>query len=289
VALRVTAAAATLALFKAVVGVLTGSLALLSSALDSIGDALASGVNFVFLTIAAKPPDSDHPFGHGKAENLAALFEGVVMLTGSIILIVEAVRHIVDPKPVHISAAAIVVMIISIIVSAVLTRYLNTHASREESSALEADALHYNSDVVANIATLASLIASRMLDLPMLDSIFAIVIAFWIAATALRLFWNAGNDLMERALPEAEVAAIVEAIEKSDPAVLGYDNLRTRRAAGVRFIEFELWIDRTVSFELAHEITERIKTRIRDAFPRVMIAVHTEPVLKAERETVVKR
>jgi cation diffusion facilitator family transporter len=289
VALRVTAAAATLALFKAVVGVLTGSLALLSSALDSIGDALASGVNFVFLTIAAKPPDSDHPFGHGKAENLAALFEGLVMLTGSIILIVEAVRHIVDPKPVHISAAAIVVMIISIIVSAVLTRYLNTHASREESSALEADALHYNSDVVANIATLASLIASRMLDLPMLDSIFAIVIAFWIAATALRLFWNAGNDLMDRALPEAEVAAIVEAIEKSDPAVLGYDNLRTRRAAGVRFIEFELWIDRTVSFELAHEITERIKTRIRDAFPRVMIAVHTEPVLKAERETVVKR
>jgi cation diffusion facilitator family transporter len=289
VALRVTAAAATLALFKAVVGVLTGSLALLSSALDSIGDALASGVNFVFLTIAAKPPDRDHPFGHGKAENLAALFEGLVMLTGSIILIVEAVRHIVDPKPVHISAAAIVVMIISIIVSAVLTRYLNTHASREESSALEADALHYNSDVVANIATLASLIASRMLDLPMLDSIFAIVIAFWIAATALRLFWNAGNDLMDRALPEAEVAAIVEAIEKSDPAVLGYDNLRTRRAAGVRFIEFELWIDRTVSFELAHEITERIKTRIRDAFPRVMIAVHTEPVLKAERETVVKR
>ena len=83
---------------------------------------------------------------------------------------------------------------------------------------------------------------------------------------------------MDRALPEEEVNAIIQAIEKSHPSVLGYDNLRTRRAAGVRFIEFELWIDRSVTFEAAHDITEIVKTKIRAAFPRVMLAVHTEPV-----------
>ena len=278
VALRVALTATALAILKGGVGLFTGSLALLSSALDSAGDALASGVNFIFLTIAAKPPDSDHQFGHGKAESLAALFEGMVMLAGSALLVFEAVRMVIHPREVDISFAAIGVMIISIVVSAILTRYLNTNAAKEESSALAADAIHYNSDVVANIATLGALAGSRLLKLPLLDPIFAIMVAFWIAATALRLLWTSGNDLMDRALPDEEVEAIIEAIEKTDPAVCGYDNLRTRRAAGVRFIEFELWIERNVSFETAHDVTERVKAKIRAAFPRVMITVHTEPV-----------
>lgn len=277
-ALRVAAAALLLAVAKGSVGLLTGSLALLSSALDSLGDALASSVNFVFLTIAAKPPDSDHQFGHGKAENLAALFQGAVILIGSFFLIAEAVRRLASPRVIEISYVAVAIMIGSTVASVIITRYLSKNAAREESSALAADAVHYNSDVVANLATLAALIFSHFLHIPLLDPIFAIVIGLWIAATALRLLWDAGNDLMDHALPEEEIARIIAAIEKSHPSVLGYDNLRTRRSAGVRFIEFELWIDRTVSFETAHDITERIKTRIREEFPRVMMAVHTEPV-----------
>ena len=280
VALRVSLMAAMLAIAKGIVGIFSGSLAVLSSALDSLGDALASSVNFVFLTIASKPPDEDHQFGHGKAENLAAMFEGVVILIGSGILLFEAVRRIGQPAKLDLSMPVFVVMIISIVASALITRYLQKHASREESTALAADAVHYSSDVVANGATLAAAIASRFLDVPMLDTIFGIVIALYIASTAVRLIVNAANDLMDHALPEEEITAIVEAIEQTDPAVLGYDNLRTRRAAGVRFIDFELWIDREVSFETAHDVTERIKSKIRQAFPTAVIAVHTEPVGK---------
>lgn len=278
VALRVAGAALVLAITKGAVGLLTGSLALLSSALDSIGDSLASSVNFVFLTIASKPPDSDHQFGHGKAENLAVLFQGIVILAGSILLLREAIYRLRHPAAVEISIVAIVVMLASTVASIVITRYLNTNASEQESSALAADAAHYNSDVVANIATLASIIASRLLNMPLLDSIFAIVVGLWIASTALRLLFDAANDLMDRALPEEEVTKIIQTIEKAHPSVRGFDNLRTRRAAGVRFIEFELWIDRTVSFEAAHDITEQIKARIREEFPKAMLAVHPEPV-----------
>ena len=110
-------------------------------------------------------------------------------------------------------------------------------------------------------------------------SIFGrVTVAAWIAWNSLYLIWNAGNDLMDAALPGEEIAAVVHAIEKSDPAAISYRDLRTRRAAGVRFVEFELCIDRRVSFERAHEATERVKSAIRERFPRTIITVHAEPV-----------
>lgn len=278
VALRVSLVAALLAAAKAVVGLLSGSLAVLSSALDSAGDALASAVNFVFLTIASKPPDDDHQFGHGKAENLAAFFEGLLILGGAVYLVIEAVNRIAKPQPVELSAAAFIVMAISIVTSVGLSRYLERNATRADSTALAADAVHYSSDVVANGATLVSMGVARFFEVPLLDTIFGIVIGVYIGVTAIRLIWDAANDLMDHALPEDEIQKIVAAIEANDPAVLGFDNLRTRRAAGVRFIDFELWIDREVSFEHAHDITERIKRRIRDVFPDAIVAVHSEPV-----------
>jgi ferrous-iron efflux pump FieF len=280
VALRVSVVALLLALAKAVVGVLSGSLAVLASAIDSAGDALASAVNFVFLTVASKPPDEDHPFGHGKAENLAAMFEGVLILSGSIYLIYEAIRRFGTPQSIELSLSSFIVMGISIFASVGISSYLKKNATREDSTALAADAVHYSSDVIANGATLVSMLVARFYDIPLLDSVFGVVVGIYLGTTALRLIWNAGHDLMDHALPEEEINRIVVAIEKTDDAVLGFDNLRTRRAAGVRFIDFELWIDREVTFEEAHDVTERIKRRIREVFPDAIIAVHSEPVGK---------
>jgi len=281
VALNVSAAALTLALAKALVGLAAGSIAVLSSALDSAGDMLASFANFVFLTIAAKPPDEDHPFGHGKAEHLAALMQGVILLAGALMLGAKAAERIRDPRPIEASAVAIIMMALSIVATVAITAYLKRHAVAEENSALAGDALHYTSDIVANGATIAALILVRVTGNPLIDSIFGVTVACWIAWNSLYLIWNAGNDLMDPSLPDAELQEIIDAIEQAHSSVVSFRELRTRRAAGVRFISFDLLIDRNVSFEEAHDATEAAKEKIRRKFPRTIIAVHAEPV---ERE-----
>ncbi|MGZ8780572.1 MAG: cation diffusion facilitator family transporter [Thermoanaerobaculia bacterium] len=278
VALNVSAAALVLAGGKAAVGLATGSIAVLSSALDSAGDALASFANFIFLTIASKPPDDDHPFGHGKAEHLAALLQGVILLAGAIVLGIRAADRIRHPVAIESSLSAVITMSVSIVATIAITMYLKKNALRSESTALAGDALHYTSDIVANLATIVALVLVRLTGNPLFDSIFGVTVAGWIAWSSLYLLWNAGNDLMDVALPGEEIAAVVEAIERTDPSVTGYRELRTRRAAGVRFIDFELCIDRNVTFEHAHDVTERVKAAIADRVPRTVITIHAEPV-----------
>lgn len=281
VALRVAGAALLLALAKTAVGLLGGSIAVLSSALDSGGDMLASFANFIFLTIAAKPPDESHPSGHGKAEHLAALLQGAILLAGAISLGIRAAERIRHPQPVGGDWLGIATMIGSIVATIFITRYMKRNAVSSESSALAADALHYTSDIVANLATIAALVLVRVTGNPLFDSIFGVTVACWIAWNSLYLLWQAGNDLMDPALPDEEIAAIVEAIERADPTVVAYRDLRTRKAAGVRFIEFDLCIDRRVSFDRAHDATEVVKRRIRAHFPTAIVTVHAEPVERA--------
>jgi ferrous-iron efflux pump FieF len=169
-------------------------------------------------------------------------------------------------------------MIGSIIATIAVARYLKKNATSAESTALAGDALHYTSDIAANLATIVALILVRITGNPLFDSIFGISVACWVAWNSLYLIWNAGNDLMDVALPEEEIAKVVEAIEKTDPSVRTHRNLRTRRAAGVRFVEFELCIDRNVSFERAHDATEAVKSAIHACLPNTVVTVHAEPV-----------
>jgi ferrous-iron efflux pump FieF len=280
VALNVAGAAVLLAFAKATVGISAGSIAVLSSALDSAGDALASFANFIFLTIAAKPPDEDHQFGHGKAEHLAALLQGVIILAGGILLGVRAIQRIRVPQPVESSGIAIATMLASMVATMLITGYLKRNAVKSDSTALAGDALHYTSDLIANGATIAALVLVKVTANPLFDSILGVSVAAWIAWNALYLIWNAGGDLMDPALPEDEISSIIDVIEATDSNVVGHRELRTRRAAGMRFVEFELMIDRNVSFDRAHDVTELVKQRIHERFPRAMITIHAEPVDK---------
>lgn len=251
---------------------------MLSSALDSAGDVLASFANFVFLTIAAKPPDEDHHFGHGKAEHLASMLQGLILLSGGVLLGIHAVERIRSPRPIESSFVAIATMVASIVATVVITAYLKRNAAQSESSALVADSLHYTSDIISNLATIVALVIVRWTGNPLFDSILGISVACWIAWNSLYLLWNASSDLMDPALPTEEIQKIIQAIERADPTVVSYRQLRTRRSAGMRFVDFELCIDRNVSFEKAHAVTEMVKDRIREHFPRVIINAHAEPV-----------
>jgi ferrous-iron efflux pump FieF len=282
VALNVSAFALLLALAKGGVGLAAGSIALLSSALDSAGDMLASFANFVFLTIAAKPADADHHFGHGKAEHLASLLQGAMILAGGVVLGIHAFGRIRKPVPIESSLVGVGVMLVSIAATIAITAYLKRNATRSESTALEADSMHYTTDIISNAATIVALILVRLTGNPLFDSLLGVSVACWIAWNSLYLIWNAANDLMDRALPADDIAAIIDAIEETHPAITGYRELRTRRAAGVRFIDVELLIDSRVTFEKAHEVTELVKERIGTAFPSVVINAHAEPVCITE-------
>ena len=177
VALNVSGAALLLAGVKAAIGFSSGSVAVLASALDSAGDVLASFANFVFLTIAEKPADEGHHFGHGKAEYLATLLQGVILLSGGVTLGLHAIERVVTPRPVEASITAIATMVGSIIATFFLTRYLRSNASRAESTALAADSLHYTSDVVANLATIVALVIVRFTGSPRINSILGIFVA----------------------------------------------------------------------------------------------------------------
>lgn len=277
VALRVAGSALLLAVAKAVVGFAAGSIAVLSSALDSAGDVLASFANFLFLSVAAKPPDASHHFGHGKAEHLASMLQGVILLGGGVMLLIKAVDRVRNPRPVESSWVAVATMLASIVATLVITAYLKRNAVRSESSALAADSLHYTSDIISNGATILALLIVRWTGNPIADSILGISVACWIGWNSLYLLWTASGDLMDRALPEEEIRKIIQAIERSDPSVIGYRQLRTRRAAGMRFVDVELCIDRGVSFEKAHAVTELVKERIREHFRRVIVNAHAEP------------
>lgn len=284
VALNVAGAAVLLAAAKGVAGLLTGSIAVLSSALDSAGDALASFANFLFLTVAAQPPDEGHQFGHGKAEHLAAMLQGLLLAAGAVGIGLRAAHQISDPQPIDAGLGSIAVMIASIAATFAITSYLRRNAAVSGSSALAGDALHYTSDVLANGATIVAIVLVRLTGNPLFDSIFGVTVACWIAWSSIYLIWNAANDLMDAALPGEEIAAVVDAIERTDRAVVSYRELRTRRAAGVRFIEFELCIDRSVSFERAHDATEAVKAAIHSRFPGTVVTVHAEPVEQRDPE-----
>jgi len=278
VALNVAGMALLLAAAKATVGVATHSITLFSSALDSAGDALASFTNYVLLTVAAKPADEGHPFGHGKAEHLAVLAQGAILAAGAIALAWRAVERIRHPRPVDAGAAAIGMMVASIAVTIAITIYLKRNASRQDSRALAADALHYTTDIVANLAAIAALILVNATGNALIDAVFGIAVAGWVAWSAFTLIGSAVHDLMDQALPASEIAAVIDAIQRADPVVVSHRELRTRRSAGVRFIELELCIDRQVSFERAHEATEKVKTAIHEKFPGTVVTVHAEPV-----------
>jgi ferrous-iron efflux pump FieF len=278
VALNVSFAALGLALLKAGVGLGAGSIALLSSALDSAGDMLASLANYFFLTIAAKPADEDHHFGHGNAEHLATLLQGAILLAGAVTLGIHAVERVRDPRALEPGVVEVLTMIASIIATIAISRYLKRNAAATESTALAGDSLHYTSDIVANVATIAALVLVRVTGNPLIDSVFGITVACWIAWSSLFLIWGAGNDLMDAALPADEIAAVIEEIERGHPLVRTHRGLRTRRAAGMRYVEFELCIDRKASFEEAHDLTESVKAAIQTRLTNSVVTVHAEPV-----------
>ncbi|MGH7056157.1 MAG: cation diffusion facilitator family transporter [Stellaceae bacterium] len=255
---------------------ITGSVALLSSLIDSLLDIAASIVNLLAISHALSPADREHRFGHGKAEPLAVLGQSAFIAGSAMLLIAEAVRRLIRPAPVANPPVGIAVMAFAVVVTVALVAYQRSVVRRTGSLAVTADELHYRGDLVLNGSVILALVFGGLLGIPYLDAAFGAAISLWIVWSAVKLTRLSLTQLMDRELPDAERAQI-RAIAEAHPDVSAVHDLRTRAAGPTAFIQLHLEMPGALSLFRAHEIADEVEAELRRAYPHAEILIHEDP------------
>jgi cation diffusion facilitator family transporter len=273
------ASAVTLCALKFVVGIVSGSLGVLASALDNVADIFMSTVNFLSIRKAMDPADESHPYGHGKVETLATLFQGGVIALTGVGVVWEAVRRLREGKaPEGIGLdVGILVMVFSVVASWVISSRIRKAAEDTGSSALKADALHFRTDVYSGSGILFSLLLYRFTGWKWLDPGIALAVGVYIFVASLPLLRTAVDELMDHTLPPETVAAIVRIIEEHRPMVLEWHDLRTRRSGSEKHVDFHVVVCREHSLEDAHRVADHLEDDIRKLLGTAHVVTHIDP------------
>lgn len=268
--------AVTLILLKGGVWYVSGSVSLLASLLDSVMDSLASVVNFFAIRFSLQPADEEHRFGHGKAEALAGLGQSALISLSALLLAREAIDKLLHPQPVEQVNWAILVMVISIVLTFALLMLQKYTVRRTGSTAIEADSLHYASDLAVNVGIIIALVAS-LNGLLWVDGTVALLIAVYILYAA----WGIGAEsvqlLLDREIP-GNVREDITAIVSAHPQALGFHQLRTRQSGRTQFIQLHVDMDERLSLREAHDLAEAIEMSIRARYPMADVIIHEDPV-----------
>ncbi len=266
-----------LAIMKLLTGLFTGSLAVLTSAIDSLLDILMSGINFMAIRHAEQPADEQHPYGHGKFETLATIFQAIIIAASGVWIVYEAIQRMIEASPIKQTGIGVAVMSISTVASFMISRHLRRVAKETESSALEADSLHFSMDVYTNLALLIGLILMSQFNLPWLDPVMSILVAIYILFESIRLLRHGMRDILDEQLPETVRNEIETLINDHKHELFGYHNLRTRRAGSQKLIDFHLTVCKHLSVEEAHDITEYLEKKIGERVTGTDVTIHVEP------------
>jgi cation diffusion facilitator family transporter len=267
-----------LIVLKVVAGVLTGSIAILTEAIHSAIDLIASLIALISIRKAEEPADEDHPYGHEKAENVAAGAEAMLILLGAAIIVIEAVRRLVNGSEIESVGIGIVIIAVSIVVNLVVSGFLYRRAHALESPALEGDAAHLRADALTSIAVLVGLVLVEVTGAAAFDSIAALLVAGAIVTTGIRLARRSGRVLMDEALPDPELDRIERVIaEARPPAMAGYHKLRGRRAGSRRHVDLHVQFRAGTSLEDAHREAHRLRDAIEAEIAGAEVLIHVEP------------
>ncbi len=271
--------ASILAAGKLVVGFLTGSLALVAAGVDNVLDVTCSGLNVFFLGLARKPPDEEHPFGHEKAEALSGVIQATIIAMGGLYLAGRSLWELATGSAISATGPGLIVSLISLAVSVALGLYLSHQARRYRSVALRADAFHYLTDIFTNGTAAVALLLVRMTGAHWWDPVGSLVISLYIVRESVDILKDGANELLDRGVCAETQRAVVRAVENLGPEVRGFSDLRTREAGRTVFVELRLKVDRSVSFERSHELSEELIRRLRKELgPTTQVMVDTDPV-----------
>jgi cation diffusion facilitator family transporter len=259
-------------------GAITGSIAILTEAIHSLIDLIASIVAFVSVRKAEEPADADHPYGHQKVESLAATIEGLLILVGAGIIVYEATHRLVVGATVDAVGVGIAVMALSMLanlgVSAVLMRQARLH----DSPALEGDAAHLRTDAMTSAGVLLGLGVVEITGNAAFDSITALIVSGAIVTAGLRIVRRSSGVLVDEALPSEEMDRIEAAIAAArTPEVAGYHKLRARRAGNRRHIDLHVQYRAGTTLERAHDLAHAMRDSIEAAIPHAEVLIHVEP------------
>ncbi|HEX9648330.1 MAG TPA: cation diffusion facilitator family transporter [Alphaproteobacteria bacterium] len=270
------AVAATLIVLKFGAWVLTDSVAILSSLVDSVLDSFASLVNLFAVRQALTPADPEHRFGHGKAESIAGLGQAAFIAGSALFVLVEAVARLVTPHPLGYGPVGLAVMVISIVLTFALVRFQMHVVRRTGSTAISADSLHYRSDLLVNGGIIASLGVSVYVGVPWVDPLVAIAIAGYIVYSAWAIAREALDALMDREFPDHDRQRILD-IVAAHVQVKGIHDLRTRRSGLQPFVQLHLELDGSITLNDAHIISDQVEAEIMAAFPGAEVIIHQDP------------
>jgi cation diffusion facilitator family transporter len=263
---------------KLAAGAITGSVAILTEAMHSSIDLIASFVAYFSVREADKPADEDHPYGHEKIENLAAAIEAMLILIGSGVIIYAAVRSLANGPEVHSLGVGIVVIGFSIAANVVVSTVLARRARETESPALEGDAAHLRTDAATSGAVLIGLVLVQVTGQTWLDPVIALVVAAAIVIAGVRLLLRASRVLVDEALPPEELDAVREAIAEFGPrGVAGYHKLRARRAGSRRYVDLHVQFASGTTLEDAHATAHALQDAIRARLRGADVLIHLEP------------
>ncbi|HEY8582419.1 MAG TPA: cation diffusion facilitator family transporter [Capillimicrobium sp.] len=267
-----------LILLKFVAGIVTGSVALLAEAMQSVIDLVASVVAFVAVRKADEPADADHPYGHEKIENVAAAIEGVLILVGSGIIAFEAVRRLINGGEVEQLGFGIAIIALTIVVNLVVSTILQRRARETGSPALEGDAAHLRTDALTSVGVLVGLVLVEITDAAWLDPVVALLVAGAIVATGVRLVMRSTRVLVDEGLPEDELDIIRGCVVDFGPrGVAGFHKLRARRAGARRLVDLHVQFRSGTTLEQAHATAHALQDDIRARLGDVDVLIHIEP------------
>jgi ferrous-iron efflux pump FieF len=257
--------------------VFTGSIGVLTVAIDSLADMVMSLVNFLAVRKGSKPADKNHRFGFGKYESLAGLIQSTFLFGMAVIIMFEGVDRLFHPHQIVNMEWGIGAMIISLILIAAVVLYQQYVIRLTNSIVVRADSLHYKSDIMMNGAIIISLLLSEKAGIPWIDSVFAILIALYLLWGAKGIFIEALNALMDTEFPD-EIRRNIRDIALSDPDVLGVHDLRTRSCGDNKFIQLHIEMDPDINLSKAHQTTERVIDCILEVHEGAEVQIHEEPV-----------
>lgn len=261
---------------KLVAWYLSDSVAMLASLVDSLMDAAASLVNLLAIRYSLVPADAEHRFGHGKAEALAGLGQSVLITLSAIFLLNESVGRLMSPQPLEATTLAVGVMIFSIVVTLALLRLQSYTVKRTGSTAVEADSLHYFSDLAMNGGILLALVGAGF-GLLWLDGLAGLLIGLYVLRAAWQVGHHSSQLLLDREM-SADVRQVIASIVAEHPLALGFHQLRTRESGRTCFIQMHVDMDENLTLRDAHALVDSIERRIHEHFPEADVLIHQDPV-----------
>jgi cation diffusion facilitator family transporter len=262
---------------KLIIGIIIGSVSVISEAVHSGMDLVAAVIAYFAVREAGKPPDKLHPFGHGKAESISGAFEGLLIFIAIIIIAYQAIHKLIIGSEVVSLNLGLFIMAISAILNTIVSRQLFKVAKKSESLALEADALHLSTDILTSAGVFFGLLLIRITGFNILDPIIALCVAIVIGRAAYDIIKRSVKDLMDESISDVELSIIRDILNTHRSLFIDFHDLRSRKTGNIREIDLHLVQSKEISLDEAHKVCDHIEEELKAKIPRVHITIHVEP------------